>query len=236
MRTIGVVDWLGEVGASSHPTDARLVRAAITQTAVRTRAGYWTEIASGIIGLMDTDTPPAPIATLLENHRAFLRYLVRRVGDSAVAEDILQDAFAKVAARPQQAPDDEAIVPWFYRTLRNAAIDQFRRRGAVERALEAFARELHTQEAPTTDMEAEICACVSRLAATLKPEYAEALQAIEVGGTPVKTFAEQKGLSSNNAAVRVFRAREALKKRVTESCGTCAEHGCMNCTCRTHPS
>jgi len=27
-------------------------------------------------------------------------------------------------------------------------------------------------------MEAEICACVSRLAATLKPEYAEALQAI----------------------------------------------------------
>jgi RNA polymerase sigma-70 factor (ECF subfamily) len=73
---------------------------------------------------------------------------------------------------------------------------------------------------------------VSRLASTLKPEYAEALQAIEVAGTPVKAFAEQKGLSSNNAAVRVFRAREALKKRVVESCGTCAEHGCMNCTCK----
>ena len=29
---------------------------------------------------------PAPIATLLENHRAFLRYLERRVGDRAVAE------------------------------------------------------------------------------------------------------------------------------------------------------
>jgi hypothetical protein len=42
---------------------------------------------------------------------------------------------------------------------------------------------------------------------------AEALEAIEVAGTPVKAFAEQKGLSSNNAGVRVFRAREALKKR-----------------------
>jgi RNA polymerase sigma-70 factor (ECF subfamily) len=83
-------------------------------------------------------------------------------------------------------------------------------------------------------MQTEICACVSRLASTLKPEYAEALTAIEVGGTPVKVFAEQKGLSSGNAAVRVFRAREALKKRVTESCGTCAEHGCVNCTCRRH--
>ena len=182
---------------------------------------------------MSADAPSAPIATLLENHRAFLRYLERRVGDRMLAEDILQDAFAKVVARPDQAPADEEVVPWFYRTLRNAAIDQFRRRGAADRAHEAFARELETHEEPTEEMEAEICACVSRLATTLKPEYADALQAIEVGGIPVKTFAEQKGLSATNAGVRVFRAREALKKRVTESCGTCAHHGCVNCTCRT---
>ena len=182
---------------------------------------------------MSADAPSAPIATLLENHRAFLRYLERRVGDRALAEDILQDAFAKVVARPDQAPSDEGVVPWFYRTLRNAAVDQFRRRGAANRAHEAFARELDTHETPAEEMEAEICACVSRLATTLKPEYADALQAIEVGGIPVKTFAEQKGLSATNAAVRLFRAREALKKRVTESCGTCADHGCVNCTCRT---
>jgi RNA polymerase sigma factor (sigma-70 family) len=182
--------------------------------------------------VMDATESPAPVSTLLENHRAFLRYLERRVGDHALAEDILQEAFAKVVARPEQAPGDESVIPWFYRTLRNAAIDQFRRRGAADRAYEAFARELETHEAPTDDMEAEICACVSRLAATLKPEYAEALEAIDVGGSPVKTFAEQKGLSASNAGVRVFRAREALKKRVTESCGTCAEHGCLNCTCR----
>ena len=181
--------------------------------------------------MMDTADNAAPVATLLENHRAFLRYLERRVGDRALAEDILQDAFAKVVARPDQAPGDEAIVPWFYRTLRNAAIDQFRRRGTAERAQEAFAKELEHRDAPAAEMEAEICACVSRLAATLKPEYAEALDAIEVAGTPIKAFAEAKGLTSNNAAVRVFRAREALKKRVTESCGVCAEHGCMNCTC-----
>jgi RNA polymerase sigma-70 factor (ECF subfamily) len=67
---------------------------------------------------------------------------------------------------------------------------------------------------------------VSRLASTLKPEYREALAAIDVGGAPVETFAAEKGISAGNAAVRVFRAREALKKRVSESCGTCAEHGC----------
>jgi RNA polymerase sigma factor (sigma-70 family) len=178
--------------------------------------------------------PSAAIALLLENHRAFLNFLARKVGDRALAEDILQDAFAKVVAQPDHAPSDEGVVPWFYRTLRNAAVDQFRRKGAAGRAFEAFARELETQEAATSEMEAEICACVSRLTASLKPEYAEALQAIEVAGTPVRSYAEQKGLSASNAAVRVFRAREALKKRVTESCGTCAEHGCLDCTCRSH--
>lgn len=175
----------------------------------------------------------APIAILLENHRAFLKYLERRVGNRELAEDILQDAFAKITERPEKAPSDEGVVPWFYRTLRNAAIDQFRRRGTASRAIEAFARELESQPAPEPEMEAEICACVGRLAGTLKPEYAEALQAIDVQGTPVKAFAEQRGLSASNAGVRVFRAREALKKRVAESCGTCAEHGCRNCTCQT---
>jgi RNA polymerase sigma factor (sigma-70 family) len=182
---------------------------------------------------MDTSgDASAAVAALLENHRAFARYLERRVGDKALAEDILQEAFAKVVTRPEQLPADEAVIPWFYRTLRNAAVDQFRRRGAADRALETFARELETHQVPTDEVEGEICACVSRLAKTLKPEYAEALLAIEVRGMPVKAFAEQQGLSPSNAAVRVFRAREALKKRVTESCGVCAQHGCVNCTCK----
>jgi RNA polymerase sigma-70 factor (ECF subfamily) len=180
-----------------------------------------------------TDDTTDPLPVLLDNHRAFLRYLERRVGDRALAEDILQDAFIKVMDRPGQAPPDEAVVPWFYRTLRNAAIDQFRRRGAAARAVEAFARELETHAEAAPEIEAEICACIRRLASTLKPEYADALEAIDMDGEPVKSFAERRGLSAGNAGVRVFRAREALKKRVIESCGTCAEHGCRNCTCQT---
>jgi RNA polymerase sigma-70 factor (ECF subfamily) len=54
-----------------------------------------------------------PLDILLENHRSFLRYLEGRVGDRALAEDILQDAFVKVMDRPGQAPADEGLVPWF---------------------------------------------------------------------------------------------------------------------------
>ena len=103
-----------------------------------------------IIELMDTPAGSAPVETLLENHRAFLRYLERRVGDRALAEDILQDAFTKVVARPEQAPADESVIPWFYRTLRNAAIDQFRRRGAAHRAHEPSHVSLKRTKHPQT--------------------------------------------------------------------------------------
>jgi len=180
----------------------------------------------------DRETGRTVLDTLLDNHRAFLAYLTRRVGERALAEDLLQEAFAKTLARPEQVPDGEALLPWFYRTLRNATIDRFRRQGAADRALEAFARELETAEAVPEETRHEVCQCISRLATTLKPEYADALQAIEVEGQPVKSYAERQGLTAGNAAVRVFRAREALKRRVVESCGACAEHGCLNCTCQ----
>ena len=207
----------------------------------------------------DSEVAHDVLPALVENHRAFLRYLERRVGDRALAEDILQDAFAKLLARPDQAPTGDALVPrrakrakkilstsqgaftgsqeakllgWFYRTLRNAAIDRFRRQGSADRALEAFARELETAETVAPETHEAVCQCISRLATTLKPDYADALQAIEVDGQPVKAYADTKGLTAANAAVRVFRARQALKRRVIESCGTCAEHGCLNCTCQ----
>ena len=72
-------------------------------------------------------------------------------------------------------------------------------------------------------------------AATLKPEYEAALREVDVEGTAVTAFAERHGLSPSNAGVRVFRARQALRQRVRQSCGTCAEHGCLNCTCPTAP-
>jgi DNA-directed RNA polymerase specialized sigma24 family protein len=76
----------------------------------------------------------------------------------------------------------KGLIPWFYRTLRNAAIDRFRRRDAASRAVESFARELETHAAPAPEIEAEICGCIARLASSLKAEYADALQAIDVQG------------------------------------------------------
>jgi RNA polymerase sigma-70 factor (ECF subfamily) len=72
---------------------------------------------------------------------------------------------------------------------------------------------------------------VGELAATLEPKYKEALESVELGELAVKDYAAQAGISPSNAGVRLYRARRALLERVQRCCGSCAEHGCLDCTC-----
>ncbi|HEX9983557.1 MAG TPA: sigma-70 family RNA polymerase sigma factor [Thermoanaerobaculia bacterium] len=174
---------------------------------------------------------PAVTEQLVDNHRQFLAFLERRLADRALAEDILQDAFVKSLEKGEEIRDETSSVAWFYRTLRNAVIDYYRRTGARNRALEGLAKEMEGAIEPPPELRAEICGCVVRLASTLKPEYEQALRRIDVDGAPVQEFAAEAGITANNASVRVFRAREALRKQVKTSCGTCAEHGCLDCSC-----
>ncbi len=126
---------------------------------------------------------------------------------------------------------NESATAWFYRILRNAVIDHHRRRTAIDRKLQTFAAELEQRVEADEEMQGTVCQCVGQLAVTLKPEYAEAIRRVEIDGVTVKDYASEAGITSNNAAVRVFRAREALRKQVARSCGTCADHGCLDCTC-----
>ena len=58
-----------------------------------------------------------PVAVLLENRRAFLAFVERRVGDRVIAEDILQEAFARGLDRIETLRVGESVVAWFYRTF-----------------------------------------------------------------------------------------------------------------------
>ncbi len=79
--------------------------------------------------------PPEVMQALVDNHRQFLAFLERRVESRADAEDILQDAFVRGLEKGGQLRDGESAVAWFYRLLRNAVVDHYRRRGAAGRAL-----------------------------------------------------------------------------------------------------
>lgn len=185
-------------------------------------------------GAPERELSPAVVDHLVASHRELLGFLQRRVKDRALAEDLLQDAFVRGLERGAELRDDTRATAWFYRMLRNAVVDHHRRRGASERALEGLARELELEASGEGEELHDVaCRCITWLADTLKPEYAAALRRIEVDGISVKDFAAEAGISASNAGVRIFRARKALAERLESACGTCADHGCLDCQCST---
>ena len=173
---------------------------------------------------------PEAMAQLVEGHREFLAFVERRVESRAAAEDILQEAFVRGLERGEGV-QDEKVVAWFYRVLRNAVIDHYRRRSTSARAMEAWGREFTDVQEPDAALREEICGCVSVLLATLKPEYREALRFVDLEDGKLGELAQRAGITAENAAVRVHRARKALRHQVEQACGTCAEHGCFDCHC-----
>jgi RNA polymerase sigma factor (sigma-70 family) len=176
------------------------------------------------------------IEMLVEHRDEFVGFLVKRVGERQLAEDLFQDAFARSLDRISQVQAEESVVAWFYRTLRNTVADHHRRRGSAGRALERLAGDLAETVAPPLELHRSVCRCVSRLADDLKAEYADAVREIDVNGVSVVDYAAKRGITANNAAVRVFRARKALLGQVQKTCGHCAEGGGCgdDCTCAHH--
>jgi RNA polymerase sigma factor (sigma-70 family) len=241
-------------GAQQHSFCAARVRHAViagaavadakanrTNSAIRRRMAQRSQrfpTASNIIPL--THARPASytccvdsqLQPLTERRAEFLAWLRKHGASADQAEDLLQAAFARGLEPWVSPPQPDRLVPWFYRVLRNALVDQARRSAAAGRALDRYAHEVPEVEAP---IEARrVCACTRRALAALKPEYAQLVEWVDVAQDSVEDAASRAGITANNAYVRLHRARRALRERLELLCGSCATDGgrCRDCYCQ----
>ncbi len=182
---------------------------------------------------------PEPLATaaetipaerLAEQHNRFLNFLAPRVDSRATAEDILQSAYLRAIEHQEEIRSEESTVAWFYRILRNAVTDSYRRQAARTKAHERAAAEVPLHFEP--ELQATVCACIGDVLQELKPAYRDVLEQVDLGGTSVQDFAQRHATTANNASVRLHRARKDAARRLTAVCGSCAEHKCLDCSCR----
>jgi len=175
-----------------------------------------------------------PVEVLVGERQRFREFLVRRTGDPDEADDLLQSALLRALRQPPPAENAEGVTRWFYRVLRNALIDRARRRETADHAAAVLAGEpAATEDGALWDA---VCGCVTALADTLPPPYAEIVREVDIAERPVTEVAARLGVTAGNARVRLHRAREALRERVEQFCRTCANHGCLDCTCRGTPA
>jgi RNA polymerase sigma-70 factor (ECF subfamily) len=177
-------------------------------------------------------TLAAPALAVLVEHRArFLAFLEKRVGGRDAAEEILQQAYARGMDRGGGLRAGESAVAWFYRLLRNVLADHWRRSDSERRALAAYAAE--AAAAPPDDgalLEA-VCGCVTGLVDTLKPELANIIRRVDLDGAPLRDYAGRAGITANNAAVRLHRARQALGRQLRRTCAAGSIAALRDCYC-----
>lgn len=171
-------------------------------------------------------------AALGKQRGLFLSFIAARVGSRAEAEDVLQAAFIKALKAARTLKTDEKVAAWFYRILRNALTDHWRRKATEGRALAVYGTEtLRRTALAEAELNRRVCACVKELVGTIRPEYADAVRAVDIESSSVRDFARRAGVTENSASVRLHRARQTLKKRLIATCGACAEHDCRDCDC-----
>lgn len=202
-------------------------------------AGRPQQLGLGRTGLNDRMTTRAReaefsevlTAVLREAHGEFLRFLVRRTASLEEAEDILQDFYLKVVKNAQTIRNRGALRGWLARVLRRTLADHYRKSAARERARQRLeVAELHAVNEEEAD--GAVCACLYRLLPTLPSQYAQVIWRIDLLGQPRSYVAKSLHISTNNMAVRIYRARRALRVALERFCITCPVHGFLNCGCR----
>lgn len=185
---------------------------------------------------LDTQKPDVPRRSteraLLDGRGAFLAFLVKRLGNRADAEDVLQDFCIRVLGRKDQLRDVDRMGSWLYAILRSTLNDHYRKGARRGRLAAAVAREPEEWSADAPTQMARLCTCHSGLVSELRPADAELIRRIDFGEEDRESVARDLGLTRNALGVRLHRARTALREALTNHCGECCQSDRDDCYCQ----
>ena len=174
-----------------------------------------------------------PAVALFDQRDVFIGFLMKRLGNKTVAEDVLQDFCLRVLYNKDKVRDVDRLDAWLFAVLRSTLNDHFRKTGRKERLETAVAIDPTTPKtAPDAfDELGHICTCINALIPELRPGDADLIRQIDLEGRSRPEVAAELGLATGTLAVRLHRARAALRDRLLSHCGCCCEHGFEECHC-----
>jgi RNA polymerase sigma-70 factor, ECF subfamily len=143
------------------------------------------------------------------------QFILKRVSDQSIADDVLQEVFFKIHARIHTLKDIRKLQGWIYRITRNTIIDYYRCKKTMAQLPETV-RELDSEE--TNGVIEEIIPCIEAMVEELPAKYRQALKMTVYTGLTQKQMGEELGISVAGAKSRVQRAREKLKTELLDCC------------------
>lgn len=168
---------------------------------------------------------------IVEVHQHLLHFLIRRLGNEEEAADVLHDFYVKVLTRVDDIRDTQKVRAWMQRVLETTLIDYYRAQSRRRRLEGVYSYRESSILTDEDDLDAIICVCLYKLLPTLKAEYANIIWRVDLVGEPRESLAVALDITLGHLRVRLHRARQALRKRLEETCRTCPVHGYLDCRC-----
>ncbi len=144
------------------------------------------------------------------------RFILSRISDHSVADDILQDVFIKIHTKIDTLKDHKKLRSWMYQITRNTIIDYYRKHKDTFELPETL-KEIEDETQDDAVMN-ELASCVKPFIDSLPDTYREALQFTEIEGMTQKDLGERLGISLPGAKSRVQRGRTKIKDMLMECC------------------
>jgi len=150
--------------------------------------------------------------TLFGRHRVPLyRWLLRLVGDEALAEDLLSDVFLDVWRQAAAFEVRSSVSTWLLAIARYKALSARRRRTDAELDEKIASRVADPADDPEVALQKKNRAELLRHSlARLSPEHGEVIDLVYFHGKSVKEVAEIVGIDAATVKTRMFYARKKL--------------------------
>src|SRR5688500_7730737 len=113
-------------------------------------------------------------------------FVLKRVRNKALAEDIVHDVFLKVHSKISQLKDSEKMVSWIYQITRNTINDHFRKDQKIAVAIPEI--ESENDNNALNDCVAQ---CLKDMVTTLPDKYREAFELAELKNVSQTELAQQ---------------------------------------------
>lgn len=148
-----------------------------------------------------------------EHEREILDFLMR-ASDRATAEDVLQDVFLKAMKQGAEFCSLENPRAWLFQVARTTLIDHARR----SRPMSELPADVPLQPVDERSPVDELEACIGRNLGRLSQPDRRILEACDLQGMTVRSFAMQEGIALAAAKSRLLRARQRLRNALVAHC------------------
>ena len=141
------------------------------------------------------------------------RFILSKVGQEAIADDILQDTFIKVHTKLDTLSNNNKLKPWLFAVARYTILDYFK---TSKKTIELNDFQLETVTEITGHSEKD---CLRGILLNLPKKYRDPIFLFDIMGLKQKEIADRLKLPLPTIKSQIQRGRKQIAKGFMECCG-----------------